>query len=303
MFIELFEKKYRGPVINIILNAIRSGCSYSGDVIDWVKKDLIRRKKYRKLSDYLTVLESNLDNDLIYPFIEDYIKYQDLPYEDKQKVKKIKINAKNMQKKLLKDIINEKRPMSWSCISAWRYSKEDWYEKYIENKQQKTSAEMLWGSKIGKKLETDPTYLPQIPRHNKMEHPFSVVFGGIPLCGYADSFCTITKKKLLEFKTGVKAWDQKRADEHQQIDMYLLMNYITNKIKPEEVEVQLVWLPTKKESTGDFVDTISFVEPIEDNIKIFNTKRTMADILKFGNEIKKTYKEMEKYCLDKPYSN
>lgn len=185
-----------------------------------------------------------------------------------------------------------KRSLSWSAISSFSYDPEQWYQKYVLNIQQDTTKEMEFGSAIGKKLELDPSFLPQIQRHNKMEHEFVVKFGKLQLIGFADSFCDKTFKKLAEFKTGKKAWDQKRADEHGQIDMYLLMNYIINKVKPEEVEVDLVWMPTQDNS--DF--SISFVEPIVDNIKIFRTKRTMADILRFGERIKRTYKDMEAYA-------
>lgn len=186
------------------------------------------------------------------------------------------------------------RPLSWSSISSFQWSKEEWYDNYINGNRQPANREMIFGSNIGKKLETDPTYLPQIPRHSKMEHLFSVKFGHIPLTGYADSFCDQTHTKILEFKTGKKAWDQKRVDGHHQLTMYALMNYITNKIDPKHVDIQLIWMPTKE--NGDF--TITFVDDIENHIMVFKTKRTMNDILRFGMEINKTYNEMIKYIED-----
>ncbi len=193
--------------------------------------------------------------------------------------------------------MSKDRPLSWSQISSFRYNKEQWYSRYVLDEKQVETPELKFGKLIGEKIEKDPTYLPQIPRHNKMEHPFSVMFDSIKMVGYADSFCTKTNKKLLEFKTGVKEWNQKRVDSHQQIDMYCLMNYITNKVRPEDMEIQLIWLPTKKKESGDFSVEIDFVD--EQNIKIFKTKRTMRDILKFGQEIKQTLKEMEEYVKAK----
>ncbi len=189
------------------------------------------------------------------------------------------------------------KPLSWSQISSFRYNPESWYKRYILGEKEPDTPELIFGSSVGKKLEVDPTYLPQVPRHNKMEHAFSVVFNDIKMVGFCDSFCIDTNKKLLEYKTGVKAWDQKRADEHGQITMYALMNYITNKIKPEDMEIQLVWLPTQKKESGDFKREISFVD--EQNIKIFKTKRTMGDILRFGAEIKKVYEEMDAFVAHK----
>lgn len=186
-----------------------------------------------------------------------------------------------------------KKPLSWSAISSFEYDKEQWYESYVLGKKS-DNKEMQFGKVIGKKLETDPSFLPMIPRHSKMEHGWRVFFGKIELIGYADSFCLKSKKKLAEYKTGKKAWDQDRVDNHGQLTMYCLMNYITNKIKPDDVEIQLAWMPTKE--NGDF--SISFVEPIEKKIKIFKTKRTMSQILDFCKRINKTYKEMLKYAKE-----
>ena len=185
----------------------------------------------------------------------------------------------------------QNRPLSHSFLSSYEYDPNQWYKKYILGEKEPPSKEMEFGSKVGKRIENDSTYLPMIKRLSKMEHAFNVMFDDIKMVGYADSFDDVSFKALKEFKTGKKAWTQKRVDKHKQIDMYLLMNYITNKIKPEDVDVTLVWMPTQ--DNGDF--SISFVEPIEDNIKFFETKRTMTDILNFGVHIKKVVKEMQSY--------
>lgn len=157
---------------------------------------------------------------------------------------------------------------------------------------------MTFGSLVGKRLETDPKFLPMIPRHSTMEFPFTCKFGKVTagLVGYADTFCDKTFKKLGEYKTGKKEWTQKRVDEHLQIDMYLLMNFIMHKIKPEDVEITLVWMPTMERN--DF--SIFFVPDVEKKIKIFKTKRTMIDILRFGEMINNIYSAMEDYARNHP---
>jgi hypothetical protein len=72
------------------------------------------------------------------------------------------------------------------------------------------------------------------------------------------------------------------------------MNYLTHKVKPEEVEVTLVWMPT--EFNEDF--SIKFIEPIEETIRIFKTKRTMTDILKFAARVKRVYNEMVEFSTN-----
>ena len=174
----------------------------------------------------------------------------------------------------------KERQFSWSQLSSWEYDHEQWFNRYVLKEEQYTSAEMEFGKTIGDKVAKDPKYLPFIKRLDTSEHPFKVMFGKIPLVGYGDFFCSKTRRKLQELKTGVKEWNQKRADEHGQIDMYLLMHFITEKIKPEKMECELIWLPTKRVEGGDFHVKITLVEPVKKHYKVFKTKRTMADILK-----------------------
>lgn len=190
----------------------------------------------------------------------------------------------------------KERDLSWSQLSSFEYDPDQWYRRYFEKEEQHETAEMVFGKVIGERCAKDPKFLPFIKRHDISEHPFRVVFDKIRLVGYADFFCSLTQKKLQELKTGVKKWDQKRADEHGQIDMYLLMHFITTKIKPEDMEIELIWLPTQRAEDGDFNVDIKFVEPIEEHYKIFKTKRTMSDILNFGSRIRSTYKAMEAYA-------
>lgn len=186
------------------------------------------------------------------------------------------------------NIYNEKRPLSWSAISSFEYDPEQWYRKYVLGKEEPPTKEMIFGSLFGKEVEKGTSKI-YVPRQDSMEHPFRVVFDGIPLVGYADSFCSTTLRALEEYKTGKKLWDQKRADSHGQIDMYLLMNYITNKVPPDEVVSRIHWLPT--EDTSDF--QIQFKQPVQ--VHSFTTTRTMVDILHFCSRIKTVYKDMHSY--------
>lgn len=150
---------------------------------------------------------------------------------------------------------------------------------------------MEFGKALAKSIEEGTCEIHDLMRHltGRKEYPFDVSFGKIPLIGYADDFDPITFRRLEEVKTGKKPWDQKRVDQHGQIDMYLLMNYLVNKIRPEDVACRLHWLPTQE--NGDF--SISFVLPVE--VHTFETRRTMQDILNFGMKINKTYQEMQDF--------
>jgi hypothetical protein len=181
------------------------------------------------------------------------------------------------------------RPLSWSAISSFEYDPDQWYRKYILGEKDPETKEMRFGKTVGERLASDPNYLHTVPRLPIFEYKLEATYADIPMIGFMDTFCPDTPA-MGEYKTGKKAWDQKRADSHGQIDMYLLMLYLTQKIKPEQVKCHLHWLPTQE--NGDF--TISFVSPIR--VRSFETKRTMKDLLVFGSRIRTTVENMQEYA-------
>ncbi len=183
------------------------------------------------------------------------------------------------------------RPLSWSSMSSFAYDPEDWYRKYILGIKSPDTAELKFGREFAHDIEHERCKVPGLLRllQKKKEHPFNVMFGKIPMTGFADAFCTETLRKLDELKTGAKAWDQKRANEHGQIKMYALMNLITNKVKPEDTTFRLYWVPTIK--LGNF--SVTYAQPIR--FVPFEIKITMADVIKFGALINTTVKQMEAY--------
>lgn len=187
-------------------------------------------------------------------------------------------------KKFIKD-----RPLSWSAISSFEYDPEQWYQNYYLGIKTPPTPEMIFGKKFADSCEAGKPLAP-VTLLSKMEQGFKVVFGDIPLIGFADTFDHIGKKKIGEYKTGIKAWDQKRVDEHGQITMYALMNYISSRIKPEDTKFFLEWIPTKK--MGDYSIEFAHNPP---QVIHFKTKRTMKDILEFGARINSTVQKMEDY--------
>lgn len=184
------------------------------------------------------------------------------------------------------------RALSWSAISSFEYDPEQWYRSYILGIKS-SSREMTFGSKVDKRIQEDPKFLPDLPRYPLMQYKLVAVFDGIPLIGLPDGL-TLTDKGgkclLADYKTGKKAWDQKRADETGQLTMYLFLLYLTQKLSPTRFDCMIHWLETR--DNEDF--SIGFVKDME--VKTFHTKRTMVDILKFGQRIKDTVKAMDKYC-------
>lgn len=194
----------------------------------------------------------------------------------------------------------KERPFSWSQMSSFEYSPNQWYRKYYLGEKQKTSAEMDLGKEIGEKLASDSSFMPEIPRQKYMEYGIQVKLGDVELIGYFDSFDDepVLPYPLEEFKTGKKPWDQKRADNHGQITFYCLLLWLAKKIRPEDVLPRIHWIPTEEldQSFKDFMDGRRKIE-IAKNVKplTFVTKRTMRDVLMFSKKINRVIAEMERY--------
>jgi hypothetical protein len=189
----------------------------------------------------------------------------------------------------------QKRPLSWSALSSFSWDPEQWYSRYILSEKDVPSAEMEFGKLVGERLASDPLFLPQVPRYKEFEYKLECTIGKIPLIGFMDSY---EPKRfpggpaMYEYKTGKRGpneWSQKKADEHGQISMYLFMMYMMYKIKPEDVKVHILWLPTMQ--NNDF--SISLID--EKDVRVFHTKRTMRQVLEFGVRIKETVKAMQMY--------
>lgn len=188
------------------------------------------------------------------------------------------------------------RPLSWSSINLFEEDSEKWYRKYILGEEIKFDyeLEMKFGKKIGEKLANNPKFLPDVPRGSIFEHKFEGVYAGVPLIGYADSI-DIVNDYLLEYKTGRSIWDQKRVDTHGQLDLYALLHYLKTKVKPEQMLIRLVWLPTEggKMQPNWTMSPIKLVRPIVP--RIFETKRTMAQALAVGERAVRAFKGMKEY--------
>ena len=194
------------------------------------------------------------------------------------------------------------RAVSWSQLSSFAWNKDDWYSKYVLGIEQPLSPELIFGKKFADSCEAG-TPLASVTLLSKQEQPLEAVLDGIKLFGYADTIKEETMDETGEFKTGAKPWDQARVDTHGQITMYALMNFLQNKVLPQNAKFWLEWVPTKKvhRDNGDFSGYDYDIEFASDppTVQHFDTKRTMKDILAFASYIKATRKEMEEFIHSK----
>lgn len=181
-------------------------------------------------------------------------------------------------------LLDPKRPISWSCLSAWEWDKEKWYRRYVLSEKEDPTGSMIFGKEIGERL-ADPSFMPEVPRYKIAEQKLEAKLGKINLLGYMDFYDG--KKKMIEIKTG-KKWTFAKADTHGQLDFYAMLLYLEKKIKPEQLDIKLVWLATEQVK-GKTV----FIKDMKP--EIYQVKKTMLDVLQMMSRIKQAHAEMIKY--------
>lgn len=180
------------------------------------------------------------------------------------------------------------RPLSWSQISAFSYDPDQWYRRYVLGEKTASTPAMDFGKTVGEEIAKGISLIP-VTRLPYFEYKLEAEMEDIPLVGYVDSYEPHTK--LLEYKTSQKntTWTQEKVDAHKQLDMYALMIFLKYAINPKDIHLRLEYIPVRE--NGDFTFSWTGENPIG-----WDTKRTLVDILKFGNEIKKTLEDMKAYA-------
>lgn len=185
------------------------------------------------------------------------------------------------------------RPLSWSCINSFEYDKNSWYENYFLGNRSEGNSAMEAGKRIGKEIAAGTSPIP-MPKYEHYEYKLSFKIGKIHCIGYIDGY---TPSILGEFKTSAnrKKWTQKSVDEHRQLHMYTLGLYLQDKIRPEDIDIILSYIPVYE--SGDFTVQWTGEAPIH-----FHTRRTLREVMAFANYVKKTVKEMEVYVNSRELS-
>lgn len=190
------------------------------------------------------------------------------------------------------------RPASFSFFFSWEYNaphrnsgewkKDEWFLHYILGINGTPNPAMQYGTIIGDLVGTKDSPVSALTDIGTKEYKLTATIGGVPLIGYADGYNPKTKV-LHENKTSdnPNRWTQATVDSHKQFDMYLLLLYLSKKIKPEEVTCFLNFIPVSRDGSGEY--------SCAGDYKQFATKRTMVDIMDYASYIKRTLKEMEAY--------
>lgn len=175
--------------------------------------------------------------------------------------------------------------VSWSQMSQWEMSKNEWINNYIKGKQKfetgalKNGKEFAEASELG--LHSDPAIqfmLDMAPTMKWSEKEIKVYWpeGKIDLLAKMDK---CDELGLRERKTGTVLWDQDRANKHGQLAFYALVRQLDGY---KNDDVWLDWFPYKDgKPTGE--------------IKSFQVIITKKDIKEMKDRIKRYIFEVKHY--------
>lgn len=121
----------------------------------------------------------------------------------------------------------------------------------------------------------------------------SDALGDIHMIGFADHYCDKTLV-LHENKTSDnrKKWNKKSVDTHTQLTMYALLLHIQDKVKPDDIKMQLNYIPVRIVGT-----TYKLPDPVE--VLSYPTKRTNIQVIQYVGYVKDVVKEMDKVIIEK----
>lgn len=181
--------------------------------------------------------------------------------------------------------------LSWSSMNAFEsYDKDVWFSQYVKGKRSKPNSAMQAGIDIGHRLIEDPSFLPEVPRPEIFELELQATVEDVFLRGHLDGWSP-KEKHLIEYKTNSSnSWTHDRVNKHGQIDFYCLLLWLNYKINPKDIYIRLVSIPVK-----DIIGKYPKQLDTKRNPQVFETRRTMRDILKFIQRIVNVHRQMREY--------
>jgi len=189
--------------------------------------------------------------------------------------------------------------LSFSQMTLFEMSPEKYIEKYIYGHKERISRNMAYGSQFANGLEDeeatgDPLLdlmMARIPKFELMDKPLEADLPNgketIHLLAKPDS----AKKDytaFYEYKTSVRRWTQRMADESGQITFYATTIWLAKKILPQNQDIELVNVPVQYSADGHLFPTGELVR--------LPTRRTMADLIKMTGRMRHAWAGIKQLC-------
>ena len=187
--------------------------------------------------------------------------------------------------------------LSFSQMTLFERSPEQYADQYIYQKKQRISRNMAYGTLMAEGLENgeasgDPLLdlmMARLPKFELMDKPLEADLKDgkevIHLLAKPDT-AKADYTAFKEYKTSVRKWTQRMADESGQITFYTTTIWLRFGFIPKDIE--LVDVQVAYESDGR-------LQPTGD-IWRFPTERTMVDVIKMTGRMKKAWRGIKALC-------
>jgi len=194
-------------------------------------------------------------------------------------------------------MLTPRKYLSFSQMTKFEMSPEKYVEEYIYGQKNRISRNMAYGSMLAQGLEDeeatgDPLLdlmAARLPKFELMDKPIEADLpdgkGVIHLLAKPDTAkANLTAFK--EYKTSVRKWTQRMADDSGQITFYATTIWIKTKKIPQDIE--LVNIETSYQDDGRLTVT--------GNMFRYPTTRSMSDIIKMTKRMRSTWHGIQKLC-------
>lgn len=182
-------------------------------------------------------------------------------------------------------------------MTMFEMSPTKYADRYIHDRQQYTTKNMAYGSLMAEGLENeeatgDPlldAMMAQIPKFELMDKPIEADLPNgrtkIRLLAKPDT-CKADYSAFKEYKTSVRDWTQKMANQSGQITFYATTLYLLTGKIPQDIE--LVYVQVTYTEDGKMTPT--------GRILRFPTTRNMIDIIKMTDRMRKAWFGISELC-------
>jgi len=187
--------------------------------------------------------------------------------------------------------------LSFSQMTLVEMSPKRYVDQYIHKKPQRINRNMAYGSKLADGLENDEStgdplldiMMIYIPKFELMDIAFETPLKDgkktISILAKPDSY-KADGTAFKEYKTSVRNWTQKMADDSGQITFYATAFWLKNGFIPQDIE--LVNVPVQYNPDGSLSPTGEMI--------VYKTQRTMVDIIKMTTRMKRGWSTINKLC-------
>lgn len=188
--------------------------------------------------------------------------------------------------------------ISWTQLQLWERNKKEYERIYFYGGSVPKSRYMDFGSEVAEDGEHGTSQKESVKALNMLLPTYKVVEHKVDaeikldkniylkVHGRLDTYEPI---RFRERKTGTVPWTARKVASHGQIDFYYMLVYLETGKLPSEA--WLDWAETELDEEGNVVLTGHTVP--------FEATRTIADVLKMINRVKKAAREIAEHYNNK----